>query len=354
MKHKNMDKLESVLLEVSNPGHPDYGKYWTKEQISDLTIDIVGNRKVIHYLESHGAFVTKSSHNMEYISAEAPIAVWENILNTKFYEFSHADWKEKKMIRALSYSVPVELDAHIGYIFDVTNFPPHISSGAIKMPYKAPASSNLKNSPASRLYPGYVTPQFLSDYYHIKNNTGSARTKQACFNSLNDHLSAADLTTFQNYMGLPIDGIDGVIGQSGYYIDTSCVDNNCFEPNLDFQYIMGVAQRVSTYMYYYHGADYWAMLTNITNSINPPSVMSISYGGYGYSNSQVAAFNTLAIKAGVRGISILAGSGDDGVVNFGIRNGAYGCSYVPAFPASSPYVTAVGATQVSGDDDSFP
>ncbi len=52
-----------------------------------------------------------------------------------------------------------------------------------------------------------------------------------------------------------------------------------------------------------------------------------------------ARVNIEFMKLGVRGISILFASGDDGV----------GCNYqntsfVPDFPASSPWITAVGGT----------
>jgi tripeptidyl-peptidase-1 len=54
-------------------------------------------------------------------------------------------------------------------------------------------------------------------------------------------------------------------------------------------------------------------------------------------------FNTEAMKLGLQGVTLVAASGDDGA-NSGYGNGY--CFYDPKFPASSPYVTAVGATQV--------
>ena len=51
------------------------------------------------------------------------------------------------------------------------------------------------------------------------------------------------------------------------------------------------------------------------------------------------AFNIQAIKLGVMGTTILAASGDDGVIDF-LNN----CGYYPQFLASSPYVTAVDGT----------
>merc|ERR1711957_793722 len=48
---------------------------------------------------------------------------------------------------------------------------------------------------------------------------------------------------------------------------------------------------------------------------------------------------------GIQGVSVFVSSGDDGVANFQARSSKRNCGYHPSFPASSPYVTAVGATQ---------
>jgi len=101
--------------------------------------------------------------------------------------------------------------------------------------------------------------------------------------------------------------------------------------------------------------------THILNATTKPQVTSTSYGwwegdqcaidgsecqqlgvdSYGYT----AAVNKLFQKIGVVGVSLLVASGDSGA------NGRTdeGCSYPnlrPEFPASSPYVTTVGATEV--------
>lgn len=44
------------------------------------------------------------------------------------------------------------------------------------------------------------------------------------------------------------------------------------------------------------------------------------------------------------GVTLLASSGDDGAPGSQARGNAIFCGYSPSFPASSPYVTAVGGT----------
>eukprot|EP01042_Synura_sphagnicola_P003220 gene3220-biopygen3474 len=65
------------------------------------------------------------------------------------------------------------------------------------------------------------------------------------------------------------------------------------------------------------------------------------------SKTSNSLFNLEAMKLGVRGVTIIVASGDDGAPGF--RGSTYSsprtCAYDPSFPASSPYVVAVGATR---------
>ena len=96
----------------------------------------------------------------------------------------------------------------------------------------------------------------------------------------------------------------------------------------------------------------------VGNETNPPLVQSLSYG-----DQEVSVFPTNNSAAfdygmrcemefmllGLRGVSILVSSGDDGIASSTIRNNPTGsCSQAwPEWPASSPYVTSVGATQLT-------
>jgi tripeptidyl-peptidase I len=120
-------------------------------------------------------------------------------------------------------------------------------------------------------------------------------------------------------------------------------------------------------------------LLEVANTANPPLVISISYGAGEdtVSSGEFDAFNFQAVKLGLMGITILVSSGgntstipaannlaytitillyncyryhntvDDGVLSHSARMKKDRCAYVPSFPASSPYVTAIGATQVT-------
>lgn len=55
------------------------------------------------------------------------------------------------------------------------------------------------------------------------------------------------------------------------------------------------------------------------------------------------------MQMGLRGMSVIAGSGDDGVASFAIREDPeWACTVArPNWPAGSPYITSIGATQLT-------
>jgi len=111
---------------------------------------------------------------------------------------------------------------------------------------------------------------------------------------------------------------------------------------------MGISQVTPT-TYWYDGAtdSFLDWIQAVADSENPPLVNSISYGATETSipASIANAFDTEAMKLGVLGVSILVSSGDDGVAGSAARSKSSKCGYSPSFPATSRYVTAVGATQ---------
>lgn len=109
---------------------------------------------------------------------------------------------------------------------------------------------------------------------------------------------------------------------------------------------MGIAQNVPTTYYYY---DDWMVswVTAVADSSEPDDVYSISYGSYelGFTSLEIQTFEKEAIKLAMIGTTLLASSGDDGVAGSAAVCKSSSCGYYPMFPASSPYVTAVGATE---------
>merc|ERR1712048_516407 len=124
---------------------------------------------------------------------------------------------------------------------------------------------------------------------------------------------------------------------------------NCAEANLDVQYMMAVSP-VTPLTYWYdsnQNTPFEDWIENVAKASDPPKINSISYGSLEpeLSSSVMNTFNTEAQKLGAQGVTIFVSSGDDGVANFQARGDSANCGYTPSFPATSPHVTAIGATQ---------
>lgn len=144
--------------------------------------------------------------------------------------------------------------------------------------------------------------------------------------------------------------------------DSACSSNinDCAEANLDVQYLTAVSQLTPT-TYYYWGSttfDTWVnFLIDVSSrrgSSTTPLVITISYGGpeSQFSSVYLHSFKIEALKLAAQGVTIVASSGDDGVnCAAGLCSTSAVCGYYPLFPASSPLVTAVGATQVECDSE---
>jgi tripeptidyl-peptidase-1 len=119
------------------------------------------------------------------------------------------------------------------------------------------------------------------------------------------------------------------------------------EAELDIEYIKGVAPGVPLTVIYNAQYSLLSWANQITSMADVPLVHSVSYGNdevQQTSTQYMMTCNTAFMKAGAAGISILFASGDQGVC------GRSGCGLLtharfhPDFPASSPYITAVGGT----------
>jgi len=249
------------------------------------------------------------------------------------------------VIRCNHYSIPQELSTHVETVFNTIQLPPR---QALRSMAVLKDKNNDHSNANSTLPSNSITPALLNSYYDITSNTGNSLASQSLFESLGQYYSEADLATFEKSYGVPAETVAVDIG--GYESDTECTanPNNCAEANLDVQYMIAVSQVTPTTYWYEDATDsFLAWIKAVASTENPPLVHSMSYGSIENElpASVANAFNTEAKKLGVQGVTILISSGDDGVSNFGARTNPKKCGYNPSFPASSPYVTAIGATQ---------
>lgn len=348
VQQKNLDELERALHDVSEPDSPNYGRHWSGEQIRALTENTEARDAIVTYLHANGANVVSESLGGEFITANATLSVWNTMLNTEFFMFHQRqhDGDIHQFARAHEYSVPKELDGHIHHVLNVIELPVLSAMKPTILPEKPPIVESAKSNgfeESEVVLTGWLAPANLREYYHLENSYGSPKSTQSACGFNQDYYSPNSLSLFQTATG---QAQQPAMLIGGFVSEQAGLDYS--ESNLDIQFIMGVSQRSPT-TYWHSPAGIFTWLLEVSNTISPPLVLSISYGA-DESTTSVSTHDSvtiLAMKLGLRGVTIFCASGDDGAVSNRANNNPNFCAYDILFPAGNPYFTGVGATAVS-------
>ena len=313
VQQKNIDKLTSILGDISDPESVNYGNHLTREEVQDLTYDQKSHDTILNYLEDAGAvFVTESLYG-EYITAKATINLWERLFKTEFFVFHHLQSKDVKpiiIVRAEEYSVPSDLHEHVASVFHTVQMPMAIWGNPILRPFP---TSNISSIIRANAVTGYTSPALLNTFYKIDSNQGSSQSTQAVFEAIGQYVNEEDLRLFQRQFNLPLQSLSKKIGGHIDTLNTICKSDpdTCTEANMDVQYLMAVSQKSPTTHWYTDSNSFADWLFRVANFIKPPLVLSISYGApeSSVSKSEFDAFNIQAVKLNAMGVSIVAASG---------------------------------------------
>jgi hypothetical protein len=212
---KNQEKLIRILDAVSDPRNELYGRHWTRKEVADLTSNPEGTATLLSFLAAAGATVVSNSLYGEYITASAPIALWENIFDTTFHVYKQIrrDGSRKKVVRAEKYSIPSTLIGHVVAVFNTVQLP---------MRQRRPLMSTLneKESQAIPVIRKFTVPSILNAAYKIDSNVASVDATQGVYESLDQSFSPADLKKFQKINLFPDQPVTRVIG--GHSSDSVC------------------------------------------------------------------------------------------------------------------------------------
>ena len=349
VQQQNMEKLTDILHDVSDPASPNYGQHMSVEQVSAMTLNPVAREAIVNYLHSNGASITSEILSGDLITANAPLSVWEKVLNTEFYVFHQMQplGAVQSRVGAEKYSVPVELDKYLESVLNVIDLPYHTSlstrsrSVSSALPASRRSSSGFKTLVSDP--PGFLRPQEIRAFYNLTTVYGSAQSTQAAVAFGKNYYSPQSLANFQKYISYQ--KLQPALLHGGYVSDSPLFDSG--EGNLDIQYLIGISPGSPT-TFWHNDGGYNTFLNEVLNTPNPPLVLSLSYGLQESltSDGTHRFVTTAAKKLGVIGVTLVVASGDDGAVGTDARSSPPKCDYQPYFPAGNPYFTAVGATVV--------
>jgi subtilase family serine protease len=166
IKQRNLEELKRILHDVSDPSSINYGKHKTRQEVADLTANLISRDYLVSYLTSVGATDLSETLDGEYVTANAPIRLWEEMFHTEFFMFHQTQDLDriKKFVRAEHYYIPVSLDAHVESVFNTVQMPIEMFGIPIILPepiHDVDNKNNKKETQGGVFFSGMITPDKL-------------------------------------------------------------------------------------------------------------------------------------------------------------------------------------------------
>ncbi|KAF8268692.1 subtilisin-like protein [Lactarius quietus] len=364
LKPQNENALLDALYEVSNPKHPRYGAYLSKEQVAELVAPHPDTLKLVEsWLGHHGVSLSNvsRSHGGGWLTVTGvPVSKANDLLGASYHLFQHAETKET-IIRTLSYALPSALHRHVQTVAPTTYFG---SPGTLQQkPLVHHGGAVATRAPSGG--PRFIIPTLLRSMYKSEEYVPAATDRNvlgiAGFHG--QYASHDDLEEFMN--NFRSDASDATF--SVVEIDSSGYDDNDpgTEANLNMQYAQAIAYPTPHVFYSIGGApppfipssfqqennnEPWLdWLGHMIDLPDPPQTLSASYGGneQTFPPEYAVSVCDLFKQLGARGVSLLFASGDSGVGGGDCQknDGSGDVEFQPTFPSTCPYVTSVGGTK---------
>lgn len=343
-------KFEELFYAVSTPGNALYGQHLSQTEV-DAQLPLVpqAKEKILSMLESFGVKDVVTTHDM--IKAPMSVEVAEKMFATEVYKFEHETGT--RLLRVGSqYSLPAELGDLVYNVADLIQLPAIEHPPVVEM--EGESSEAFPSGCGTKCGATATTPAVLAAQYNFdvnyKQETSGGSAHYAINNFQGQSWDTTDLNDFASACNL--DDVK-VADQVGTNKDKSCLypiigQQLCLESLLDVQYSKATAGDIplTSISNQQYSLANWAQ--ELATMENVPEIQSVSYGNdeiQQTSGSYMDSVNVQFQKLGAMGVSILFASGDQGVVG---RSGKTSDGkYHPDFPAASPYVTAVGGTDLA-------
>ena len=369
-------RLRNHLLTVSNPKSPSYGQYLTRDQLTQLVQVPKAVDAVREHLIASGVPDSAISTGVQQDSVTVralPCMHAERLFATTIHQYSHVEKKRNVMRASSGYHLPRSLAPHVALVAPLVRLPktrkPQLSEIKRASKGMAPEPTSISDSGASESVSSwpmdcgyschdaeYVTPRVLAQQYSLGDAPGhDALGSMAVASFQGEFWDQPGLNDYSSTCGMPPIKVAHQVGND---IPFACAGGEaCAEGMMDVELIKAVGGGVPLTVVYNgeYSLEKWALQLGEMNDLELPLVHSVSYG-----DDEVEQFldapkgttgaaymdrvDTEFMKLGLRGTTIIFASGDQGTWGrTGVRSGS---KFHADYPASSPWVTAVGGTDL--------
>ena len=112
------------MEEVSNPKHPNWRQYVTREELKEKTAPSeIKVRHLVNFLEKNGMIDHQLYPTGDFIMTSWKVADAERLFKVFFNEYSHSKTHQRIHRATSMYSIPSEIEEIVDVLGMVTEFP---------------------------------------------------------------------------------------------------------------------------------------------------------------------------------------------------------------------------------------
>ncbi|CAF0815994.1 unnamed protein product [Adineta steineri] len=361
---KAIQKLERIFWKITDPDSSEYQIWLTRSEINKiLTLD----RKILSAVKR---FLRKQSFTSVELIGTDVFAIKTTIRQAS--EFFSAQFRPYKSIKTgrITHLAQGEMcltDEISQYVDFWSDFygDPIINREATDPSKKrmiVSSDGNGTNAATTQIFPMLV-PQFVLSYYNIPDvsKTGlESDVSQGALEFEGQYYSEQDLLKYLQEVNITSKPL-----KIKHILGINDPSNPGLETMLDIEQLVGLNPLAETWYFNddvknISSDDIFTKILTIFELDDLPQILSISYGGpeaglctvvpscdekIVYLNKRyIIRSNIEFMKLGLRGITVLAASGDDGVNSY--LSDCTNTIFTPNYPPSSPFVTSVGGTSL--------
>ncbi|KAF8259985.1 subtilisin-like protein [Lactarius quietus] len=379
LKPHNENALIDVLYNVSTPGHPEqvlhsfphkgtyiYGEHLSREQVAELVAPHSRTLKLVNAWLKHNGIpspsVMRQGGNTVMLKA-VPVTKASTLLNASYQVYRHVESHET-IVRTVSYGLPAALHEHVRTVVPTTAFVPslkqwqipHNISGEAAEASVISASGQPTTMLSNRQNIVLVEPDMLRSMY----NTAPYRPIRTRVNrigivgAIGGFPSRPDLEVFMEKYRT--DAFPDELPES-FTLELinpgpAAEIQPGRPPDVNIQYLEAIAFPIPVVYYITgrgsSGTGDWFM-TCLRYLVALPSLPQTISGSFSFDEDTLpkeyaAEACNLFAQLGSRGVTVLFATGNIGVGAGDCVNSEGLLKFRTSFPATCPYVTAVGGT----------
>ncbi|HEY5054893.1 MAG TPA: S53 family peptidase, partial [Acidobacteriaceae bacterium] len=350
--------LDQLLADQQNPASPHYHQWLTPAEFgAQFGLSQADIAKVTAWLTAQGFTVTGVANSGTFVTFDGTVAQADAAFGTSIHNLLSNN--EQHFANVTNATVPVALANVVGGITGLHNFRPHARLGMVAHPRFTSSVSGSHYVAPGDFYAIYDMEPLLSGGFNGAGIGTGANCHSVGGVTCGDiavlgqvdlyNNGTSDVLAFRQAAGLSTSNLPVTVHEGGdpgqAQTCTNCFPdvNDLQEASLDVEWAGAMAPGAS--ILFVNGPD--VMINAMTQAIdlNLAPIITTSYGGCetAWGSTELNSYNQLFKQAAAQGQTVLSSSGDSGATDCDAAAPAMEGLAVD-FPASSPYVTAMGGS----------